>query len=118
MPELLVEQRTLSRPGRIAAGDPVDQGQPRRGNRRTARQTGRSVPAVPLPHHHELRQSLSEESQALRGDRRAEAEDCLAPDLTSCSRSLPSGFIARNKGEPFDIARVVEDVKTLHSAPG
>src|SRR3954447_15203644 len=97
MPELLVEQRTLSRPGRIAAGDPVDQGQPRRGHGRTARQSGGSVPALPLPHHHELRQSLSQEPQSRRGDRRAEAEDGRAPDLAARVRSLQVSY-AGTKG--------------------
>src|SRR5215210_8176755 len=82
MPELLVEQRTLSWPGRIAAGDPMDQGQPRRGHRGAARQSGRSIPALSLPHHSELRQSLPEEPQSRRGHCRTEAEDGGAPNLT------------------------------------
>src|ERR1700722_18145155 len=82
MPELLVEQRALPRTGGAAAGDTLGQGQPGRSHRRAARQSRGSVPALSLPHHHELRQGLSEEPQSFRGDRRTQAEDGRASDLT------------------------------------
>ncbi len=53
----------------------------RRGHRRAARQSRGSVPPLPLPHHHELRKSLPEGSQSLRGDRRAQAQDGRTADL-------------------------------------
>ena len=40
-------------------------------HRRTARRARGPVPAVPLPHHHELLQDLPEGSQPGQGDRRA-----------------------------------------------
>ena len=43
---LLVEQRALPRPGRAAAGEPLAQRQPRRGDRRTARHSRGPVPAL------------------------------------------------------------------------
>src|SRR6202035_4964545 len=51
MPELLVEFRPLSRPGGAVAGAALDRGFAPRGHRRAARQSGRPVPLVPLPHH-------------------------------------------------------------------
>jgi succinate dehydrogenase / fumarate reductase, iron-sulfur subunit len=58
LPELLVEWRPLSRPGEPPASLPLDQRQPRRGDRRATRQSRGSVPALSLPHDHELRQGL------------------------------------------------------------
>ena len=49
--------------------------QPRRGDRRAARQSRGPVPALSLPHHHELRQGLPEGPQPRQGDRRDQAED-------------------------------------------
>jgi 2Fe-2S iron-sulfur cluster protein len=68
--QLLVEQRALPRAGRPAAGTPLNHGQPRRGNRRAARQSRRPVPALPLPHHPELRPGLPEGPQPRQGHRR------------------------------------------------
>ena len=45
----------------------------RRGDRTAARQSRRSVPAVSLPHHHELRQGLPEAPQSGKSDRRDQA---------------------------------------------
>ncbi len=45
----------------------------RRGDRRAARQSGRPVPALPLPHHHELRQGLPEAPQSGESHRRDQA---------------------------------------------
>ena len=65
--------RALPRARGAAAGQPLDPGQPRRGDRRAARQSRRPVPALPLPHHHELRQGLPEGPQPGQGDRRDQA---------------------------------------------
>src|ERR1700720_2786773 len=86
LPELLVEQRALPGAGRAAAGDTMGEGFARRGHRRAPRQSRGSVPALPLPHHHELRQGLPEEPQSFRGDRRTQAEDGRAADLTPAHR--------------------------------
>ena len=88
LPELLVELGPLPRSRRAAAGQPLAAGQPRRGDRRAARQSRRSVPALPLPHHHELRQGLPEEPQPRQGHRRDQADDGRAEGVIA-SR-LPS----------------------------
>ena len=46
---------------------------PRRSNRRTARRPRRPVPALSLPHHHELRQGLSQAPQSGESHRRDQA---------------------------------------------
>ena len=63
------------RPGRAAAGQPLAHRQPRRGDRRAARQSRGPVPALSLPHHHELRQGLPEGPQPRQGDRRDQEDD-------------------------------------------
>ena len=75
VPELLVERGALSRAGGAAAGVPLDLRLARRGDRRAARRPRRPVPALPLPHHHELRQGLPEASQPGQGHRRDQAPD-------------------------------------------
>src|ERR1700724_382719 len=75
LPKLLVERRPLSWSRRPAASLSLHPRQPRRGGRRAPRQSRGPVPALPLPHHHELRQGLPEEPQSRRGNRRAENED-------------------------------------------
>src|SRR6266851_294728 len=70
VPELLVEQRALSRAGGAVAGLSLDRRQPRRGDGRTARRARRSVPALPLPHDHELHQDLPEEPEPGQSHRR------------------------------------------------
>ena len=72
LPELLVELGTLSRSGNPAPGLPMDRGFPRRGDRRTARRSRRSLPALPLSHHHELHAHLSQGTQPRPGDRRGQ----------------------------------------------
>ncbi len=67
--------RPLSRPGRAAAGLSLDRRQPRRGDRRAARRSRGPVPALSLPHHHELRQGLPEGPQPGQGDRRDQEAD-------------------------------------------
>ena len=81
-PSLLVERRALSRPGDPAAGLSLAGRQPRRGQGRAARQSRGSVPALSLPHHHELHQDLPEEPQPGQGDRRDQEADGRADDLT------------------------------------
>ncbi len=95
VPELLVEFRSLPRPGRVAAIRPLAAGQPRRGNRRTARQSRRSVPPLPLPHHHELRQYLPQGPQSGRGDWRDQTNDGEAGGLALSSRGFDLAAPAR-----------------------
>src|SRR4029079_615584 len=73
--ELLVELRPVSRAGHPAPGLPMGRRQPRRGHGRTARQSRRSVPTLPLPHNHELRQSLPQGFVACQGYRRTQEAD-------------------------------------------
>ena len=47
----------------------------RRGHRRAARRSRRPVPALSLPHHHELRADLSEGAEPGQGDRRDQEDD-------------------------------------------
>ena len=89
VPELLVERRPLSRPGRAAAGLSLDRRQPRRGDRRAARRSRGPVPALPLPHHHELRQGLPEGPEPGQGDRRDQEDDGRAAGL---ALPLPRSF--------------------------
>jgi succinate dehydrogenase/fumarate reductase iron-sulfur protein len=49
--------------------------QPRRVHRRAPRQPARSVPALPLPHDHELRQHLPQGPEPGKGHRRGEEDD-------------------------------------------
>ncbi len=91
VPELLVEFGALSRPGRAAAGQPLDRRQPRRGDRRAARQSRGPVPAVPLPHHHELLQGLPEGPQSGQVDRRdQEAHGRAAGLVVRAVRRIPA----------------------------
>src|ERR1700738_1632329 len=90
MPELLVEQRALSRAGSALASLSLDRRQPRREDRRTARRTRRPVPPLPLPHDHELPPDLPKEPQPGKGDRRdQEADGAAAVDFTA---SVPGGY--------------------------
>ena len=57
----------------------------RRGDRRAARQSRRSVPPLPLPHHHELRQGLPEAPQPGQGHRRDQADDGRAAGVSVIS---------------------------------
>src|ERR1700674_1093756 len=94
VPELLVEQRPLSRTCRPAAGEPLGQGQPRRSYRRAARQSRGPVPALSLPHHPELRQGLPEGPQSRRGHCRTQAEDGRAADLAYAAVILEEPRVA------------------------
>src|SRR5262245_44851716 len=82
VPELLVESRALSRPRRAAAGAQLDQGFTRRGDRRAARRPRGSVPPLPLPPDHELREGLPEGPQSGEGDRRDQADADRAAGVT------------------------------------
>ena len=69
-------------PAALLQANALGQGQPRRSHRRAARQSRGSVPALSLPHHHELRQGVPEGPQSRRGDRRTQAEAGRAAGLT------------------------------------
>ncbi len=81
VPELLVERRALSWAGGTAAGLSLADRQPRRSDRRAARQSRGPVPALPLPHDHELRADLPEGPQPGQGDRRDQGDDGRAAGL-------------------------------------
>ena len=73
-----------------------------------ARQPGRSVPVVPLPHHHELRRCLPEGLESDAGHRQDQGNDGAAHNL-SASSSEPSkarrGHLDRRDGpEPPEVA--------------
>ena len=75
----------------------------RRGDRRAARQSRRSVPPLSLPYHHELRQSLSQGTQSLGSDCRAQAEDGRAAGIgyraPRAARSRPPRICLAFRGE-------------------
>ena len=75
LPELLVERRPLPRPRGPAPGLSLARRQPRRGDRRAARPARGPVPALPLPHDHELRERLPQGPQPGQGDRRDQEAD-------------------------------------------
>ncbi len=58
--------------------------QPRRGDRRAAGQSRRPVPALSLPHHHELLQGVPEGPEPGQGDRRDQEDDGGAAVLIGC----------------------------------
>ena len=59
---------------------------PRRGDRRAARQSRGSVPALSLPHDHELHADLPEGPQPGQGDRRDQEDDGRAAGLAAGRR--------------------------------
>src|ERR1700722_11238839 len=75
MPQLLVEFGTLSGTGGAAAILSLAGGQPRRGDRRSVGWIGRPVPALSLPHHHELLPSLPERPEPGACHRGNQADD-------------------------------------------
>src|SRR6516165_10810258 len=89
--ELLVEQRSLSRARSAAAGAALARRQPRRGNRRAARQSRGLLPPLPLPHDHELCQCLPQAPQSRQGHRRDQAHDGRAQGVSGL-RALGPGF--------------------------
>ena len=82
LPELLVEPGQVRRPGRAAAGLPLHRRQPRPGHRGAPGQSRGSVPAVPLPHDHELRRRLPEGPEPDQGDRQDQGNDGPPRGLT------------------------------------
>src|SRR5690606_12646134 len=83
LPELLVERRALPGPGDPAAGLPLEHRLARRGRPPPPGRPRRSLPAVPLPHHHELRAHLPEGPEPGPGDRGDQEADDGAPRLTA-----------------------------------
>ena len=98
LPELLVEQRSLPRTGGTARGLSLDHRYARRGHRRAARCARRSVPAVSLPHDHELHRSVPEGSESGQGDRRDQANDCRAAALKRRLQRRPRMMRQRARG--------------------
>src|ERR1019366_3055011 len=101
LPELLVEAGALPGPGGAAGRVPRDRRQPRRGDRRATRCAGGSVPALSLPHDHELHRGLSERFESGQGHRRDQTDAgraaarswtccCWAGWLGTSSRPRPS----------------------------
>src|SRR5262249_23159745 len=89
VPELLVEPGALSRARRAAAGDALDQGFTRRGDRRAARPPRGSVPPLPLPHHPELLKSLPEEPQPAQAHGRGQEDGGRAAGVGFARPSWP-----------------------------
>ncbi len=73
-------------PAALLAGAALDRRFARRSDRRAARQSGRPVPPLPLPHHHELRQGLPQASQSGQGHRRDQAHAGRAAGVIAASR--------------------------------
>ena len=88
VPQLLVERRALSRTGHPAAGLSLDRRQPRRSPGRAPRQSRGSIPALSLPHDHELHQDLPEELEPGQGDRRDQEADGRTHDLSGSSFAM------------------------------
>src|ERR1700730_6229578 len=84
VPELLVESRALYGAGGAVAGLSLDLRLARRGDRRAARFPRRPVPALSVPHHHELLAGLSQGAQPRESDRPDQEEDGRAAIVTIC----------------------------------
>ena len=112
--QLLVERRPLSRPGCAAASLSVDHRQPRRGDERAARSTGRPIPALSLPYDHELRRHLPEGTQPGQGDRRDQEAHGQAPNLATAERK--NGVSRRRTGCSGSLLCTLLAVRTPHSA--
>src|SRR3954470_18508952 len=115
LPQLLVEFRTLSGTGGAVAILSLADRQPRRGNRRAAGQSGRSFPPLSLPHHHELRQYLSQGPEPGPGDRRNQADDGQAEGLGATGnpermQSVRAGPVRRDylKKKRSDVSRTAD----------
>ena len=85
-------------PGHPAAGLPLAGRQPRRGQGRAARPAGRSVPALSLPHHHELHQDVPQAPQSGEGDRRDQEDDGRAHDLIGAFFAMVTPGITKGSG--------------------
>ena len=105
------------RPGRAAAGPALDRRLARRGDRRAARQSRRPVPALPLPHHHELRQGLPQASQSGQGHRRDQAHAGRAASVAS---PLPAAGDGRRRRNPamLDHVWISRVVRSTHARQG
>src|ERR1700680_4732889 len=88
LPELLVEQRAFSRPGRGVAVLPLARRFARRGRGRAARSARGSLPALSLPHDPKLLEGLPERIEPREGDRRGQKNDGRASGLTRDQKSL------------------------------
>src|SRR6202049_2480516 len=88
LPELLVEQRAFSRPGRGVAVLPLARRFARRGRGRAARSARGSLPALSLPHDPKLLEGLPERIEPRQGDRRGQKNDGRASGLTRDHKSL------------------------------
>src|SRR3981081_1189163 len=77
-------------------------GEPVRVRRRATGQSGRSVPPISVPHHHELRESVSERTEPCRGHCRIKAEDGGEKDLRAGEiiSLVPAVTRARGAHEP------------------
>src|SRR5688572_9447479 len=106
VPVLLVERRTLSRPGSTAAGLSLADRFPRRGQGRAPRRPRGSVPTLPLPHHHELRADLPEGPKPRQGDRRDQEDDGGTSGVTLPPEGLAAGAM-----------RATPDVRPSWSCP-
>src|SRR5581483_1412910 len=109
LPELLVEQRPLSRTRDFAASLSLDRGFARRSDRRAAGCAGRSVPALSLPHDHELREYLPQRAESGEGDRGDQKENGRAAALSG-SQSIER----RRSGRRFLFCKAEEDAMIDH----
>ena len=75
-------------PAGLLAGLPLHRRQPRPGHGRPHRQPRGSVPAVPLPHDHELRRRVPEEPQSVARDRQDQGHHGEAGRLDGCDRAM------------------------------
>src|SRR5215472_11988852 len=78
---LLVESGAVLGPRGAAPSLSLARGFARRGKRRAPRSSRGSLPALSLPHHHELRHCLPEGLEPLAGHRRDQADDGEADAL-------------------------------------
>ncbi len=94
VPELLVERGPVPRPCGPAPGLSLAHRFPRRGDGRAPRHPARPVPALSLPHHHELRQHVPEGAEPREGDRRDQEDDDRAPSV----RAVPDDLARAGPG--------------------
>ena len=73
-------------PAGLLAGVPFHRRQPRPGHQRTPGQSRRSLPPVPMPHHHELRRCVPEGSESDQGDRQDQGADGQAGGVIAVFR--------------------------------
>ncbi len=83
VPVVLVEPGQVRRTRRAAAGLPVHRRQPRPGHQRATRRPGGSVPAVSLPHDHELRRCVPQGPEPDARDRKDQGPAGAPRGLTS-----------------------------------